>query len=160
MVVAASINNVIGVDGELPWHIPEDLKRFKQLTMGKPMIMGRLTFESIGRALPGRRSIVLTRQSEYLPSGGESAATPDAALTLAGDVPEVMVIGGGQVYRQMLPLTERIYMTRVLARTCGDTRFPALKAGEWTVIESEEFPTTGERAVAYRFETLQRKGSG
>ena len=98
IIVAASMNNVIGVQGELPWKISDDLKRFKALTMGKPMVMGRLTWESIGRALPGRQNIVITRQPEFEAEGCDVVDSPAAALAAAGDVAEVMIIGGGQVY--------------------------------------------------------------
>jgi dihydrofolate reductase len=98
IVVAVSRNNVIGVNGGLPWRLPEDLKKFKLITMGKPMIMGRATYASIGRALPGRRSIVLSRQSGFAAEGCDVAATVAEALEIAGDVAEVMIIGGGKVY--------------------------------------------------------------
>ena len=94
IIVAASANNVIGINGELPWRLPEDLRRFKELTMGKPMLMGRLTYNSLGKALPGRRSIILTRQVDFQVDGCEVVATADAAITAAGDVEELMIIGG------------------------------------------------------------------
>ena len=115
LIVAASTNNVIGVAGGLPWHLPEDLKRFKAITMGKPIIMGRATYASIGRALPGRKSIVLTRQSGFEAEGCEVVDSIDAAISAAGAVDEVMIIGGGDIYRQFLPQADRIYLTRVLA---------------------------------------------
>ena len=156
IIVAASANNVIGVAGDLPWHVSEDLKRFKQITMGKPMIMGRLTYESIGRALPGRRSIILTRQKGYLAEGCEIAATPQQALQLAGDVEEAMVIGGGKIYEYMLPLTDRIYLTRVDAQIKGDAYFPELDENEWRSGETEEFPAKEGRPVGFSFNILER----
>ena len=157
IIVAASANNVIGVDGGLPWHISEDLKRFRQITMGKPMIMGRLTYESIGRALPGRRSIVLTQQSNFVAQDCELAGSPHEALQAAGDVDEVMVIGGGKIYAQMLPLVNRIYLTRVHTEIDGDTHFPPLNASEWQSVSSEEFPHSESRPVGFTFEVLDRK---
>lgn len=124
--------------------------------MGKPMIMGRKTYESIGRALPGRRSIILTRNDSYAAEDCEVALSPDTALTLAGDVDEVMVIGGGKVYEQMLPISDRIYLTRVHAEIDGDTFFPEPHQDEWKTIAEEDYPEEEGRAVGYTFFTLQR----
>ena len=156
IIVAASANDVIGVNGELPWHLAEDLRRFKAVTMGKPMIMGRATFDSIGRALPGRRSIVLTRQADFAADDCDVVPTIDAALDAAGDVDEVMIIGGGEIYRQFLPLADRIYMTRVQAEIDGDTRFPELNMNEWDVVAVEEYPAGDEREIGFDVETLDR----
>ena len=158
IIVAASANNVIGVDGDLPWHLPEDLQRFKQTTMGKPMIMGRLTYASIGRALPGRRSIVLTRQSNFSADGCEIASSPEEAIGMAGDVEEVMVIGGGKVYEQMLPMTDRIYFTRVQTEIEGDTFFPDFDESMWRTSGIEEFPAGEGRPVGFSFSILERTG--
>ncbi len=157
IIVAASANNVIGVDRGLPWRLPEDLRRFKEITMGKPMIMGRTTFDSIGRALPGRQSIVLTRQEGITAESCDVVSTIDEALAAAGDCEEVMVIGGGEVYRQFLPLTDRIYMTRVQAEIDGDTRFPELDMNEWDVIAVEEYPAGDKREFGFDIETLDRR---
>lgn len=124
--------------------------------MGKPMIMGRLTYESIGRALPGRRSIVLTRQDAFVAQDCEVAGSAQEALQAAGTVDEVMVIGGGKVYEQMLPLVNRIYLTRVHAEVDGDTYFPSLDLNEWQSISSETFPQSESRPIGYTFETLDR----
>lgn len=156
IIVAVAKNNVIGVDGDLPWHISEDLRRFKEITMGKPMIMGRKTFESIGRPLPGRRSIILTRDNTFFADGCEIASSPGVALTLAGDVDEVMIIGGGKVYEQMLAATGRIYLTRVHADIDGDTFFPELNTNQWKSVAEEEFPETEGREVGFTFLTLER----
>ncbi len=156
IIVAASTNNVIGVDGDLPWRLPEDLRRFKAITMGKPMIMGRATFESIGRALPGRRSIVLTRQTDFSADDCDVVPSVDAALALARDADEVMIIGGGEVYRQFLPLADSIYLTRVQAEIGGDTRFPELDMNEWEVTAVEEYPAGDEREIGFDIETLKR----
>ena len=156
MIVAASANNVIGADGGLPWRLSEDLRRFKEITMGKPMIMGRLTFESIGKALPGRRSIVLTRQADYEAEGCDVVATPDAALELACDADEVMIIGGGTVYEQMLPMTDRIYLTRVHSEIDGDTFLPEIDEDEWHIVSSEPLPPNDERPFSISFQILER----
>jgi dihydrofolate reductase len=156
IIVAASANNVIGADGGLPWYLPEDLRRFKKTTMGKPMIMGRATFESIGRALPGRRSIVLTRQQDFDAEGCDVVPTIDAALASAGNADEVMIIGGGEIYRQFLPMADRIYLTRVQAEINGDTSFPELDMSEWDVVAVEEYPAGDEREIGFDVETLER----
>lgn len=159
IVVAAATNNVIGKDGRMPWHLPEDLRHFRELTMGKPIVMGRLTHESIGRALPGRRNLVISRQPAYRADGCEVVSSPAAALTVAADADadEVMVIGGGRIYQQMLPLADGVYLTRVHARPEGDAFFPALNADEWQAVEIEEFPPDAEkRPFGFSFETWKR----
>jgi dihydrofolate reductase len=159
IIVAASANNVIGVDGELPWRLPEDLKRFKEITMGKPMIMGRATFDSIGRALPGRTNIVLTRLTDFVAEGCEVVDGVEAALDAAGDAEEVMIIGGGEIYRQFLPQADRIYLTRVQAEITGDTRFPELDMNEWLVTSVDEYPAGDEREFGFDIEILDRIGN-
>ena len=125
--------------------------------MGKPMIMGRATWDSIGRALPGRQSIVLTRQAEFTAGGCDIAATVEDALQLAAGADEVMVIGGGQIYRQFLPQSDRIYLTRVNATIEGDTFFPELDDRLWTVLGREDYPVSGEREHAFEILTLERR---
>lgn len=156
IIVAASANNVIGINGQLPWRLPEDLRRFKELTMGKPMLMGRLTYDSIGRALPGRRSIILTRQADFQADDCEVVTTADAAIAAAGDVEELMIIGGGKVYEQLLPLSDRIYLTRVHTHIDGDAHFPEINPAEWRSTHAENFPVTAERQHGFTFETLER----
>jgi dihydrofolate reductase len=156
IIVAAATNNVIGRDGELPWRLPEDLKRFKQLTIGKPVIMGRLTYESIGKPLPDRRNIVLSARKGLNIDGCEVVDTPDAAIRLAGDAEEVMVIGGGGVYSQMLSMADRIYMTRIDATFDGDTFFPELNDDEWQVVDCVDFPADESRQFGFSFVTLDR----
>jgi len=131
LIVAASTNNVIGKEGDLPWRLSADLKRFKELTMGKPIVMGRKTYESIGRPLPGRHNIVISRRGDYSADGCTVAQSIDAALEAAGDVDEVMIIGGSHIYDAILPRADRIYMTRVHADIDGDTFFPELLESEW-----------------------------
>jgi len=133
LIVAASTNNVIGSDGELPWHLPDDLRNFKRLTTGKPIVMGRKTHESIGRPLPDRRNVVITRDSDYEATGCDVVTSPEAAMELLGDADEVIVIGGGQVYATFLPLADRIYLTRVHAEIDGDVMFPEVDENEWAL---------------------------
>ena len=144
IIVAASTNNVIGVQGELPWRLSDDLKRFKAVTMGKPIIMGRKTWESIGRALPGRQNIVITRQPDYLADGCDVVESVDEAIAAAGDADEVMVIGGSQIYDMALPLASRLYLTRVHAEVEGDAFFPVVDESEWRLV-SDESHTSDER---------------
>ena len=156
LIVAAATNNVIGRDGGLPWHLFEDLKRFKRLTTGKPIIMGRRTYESIGRALPDRRNIVISSRDGLEIEGCEVVATPEDALKLVAGAEEVMVIGGGKVYEQMLPMADRIYMTRVHASVDGDTYVPDISEDQWQVVAEENFPADDSRQYGFSFMTLDR----
>lgn len=156
LIVAASTNNIIGMKGGLPWHLSEDLKRFKSLTMGKPIIMGRVTHESIGRPLPGRTNIVLTANRNYMAPGCEVAMRLDQALALAGEAEEVMVIGGAYVYEAFLPMADRIYLTRVRANIDGDAYFPTLDPEEWTYHSKEDFPVNDDRDYGFSFQVLDR----
>ncbi len=156
LIVAAATSNVIGRDGGLPWHLSEDLKRFKRLTTGKPIIMGRLTYESIGKPLPDRRNIVISSREGLEIDGCEVVASPDAAIELTADDEEVMVIGGGGVYVQMLPMADRIYLTRVHASFDGDTYIPELSEDEWQVVDEENFPADESRQYGFSFVTLDR----
>jgi len=156
LIVAAATNNVIGRDGGLPWHLSEDLKRFKRITTGKPIIMGRLTHESIGKPLPDRRNIVISSREGLEIEGCEIVATPDAALALVADAEEVMIIGGGKVYEQVLPMADRIYMTRVDAIPDGDTFFPEINNEEWQVVEQENISADKSGELGYSFITLDR----
>ncbi len=153
LVLARAVNGVIGADGKLPWHIPADLKRFKSLTMGKPMIMGRKTFESLPGLLPGRRHIVLTRRRDWAAEGAEVAHNVDSALALAGEG-EVAVIGGAEIYALFLPVADRIELTEVHMPFEGDTHMSA-PGGEWTEIARDEHPAAGSRP-AFAFVTLRR----
>ncbi len=156
IIVAASTNNVIGRAGDLPWRLPEDLKRFKAVTMGKPIIMGRLTYDSIGRPLPGRQNIVLSTRDGYELQGCDVARSVDQALQLAGDAAEAMVIGGAHIYQLFLPTVNRIYLTRVHAEVEGDTFFPTLDEQDWQVISSEELPANADREYGFSIQQLVR----
>jgi len=154
LIVARAQNGVIGRDGELPWHLPADLKRFKALTMGSAMIMGRKTFESLPGLLPGRRHIVLTRDREWSAQGAEVAHTVEEALELAGD--RVSVIGGAEILAQFLPLADTIEITDVLADIGGDTLMPDPRdSGDWREVASEDHPAEDARPE-FRFVTLKR----
>ena len=155
LVVARAENGVIGRDGGLPWRLPEDLKRFKALTMGTPMIMGRRTFESLPGLLPGRRHIVLTRDPGWEAEGAERAATVAEALALAGE-PRVSVIGGAEIFRLFLPLADRIELTEVHAEAEGDTILPPFDAAHWREVGRETHAATDGRP-AYSFVTLARR---
>jgi len=157
IVVAHSANKVIGKDGGLPWHLSEDLKRFKAITMGKPIIMGRRTCESIGRALPGRQNIVITHQADFIAEGCDVVSGINEALQIAGDADEVMIIGGGNIYAQFLPTTTRIYRTRIEATIDGDTFFPELDAADWQLVESESFARNSDRELEFVCEVLDRR---
>ena len=159
IVVAHSTNNVIGKDGGLPWHLSEDLKRFKAITLGKPIIMGRLTYDSIGRALPGRQNIVITRQAEFSAEGCDVVSSPDDALQIAGDAREVMVIGGGEIYRHFLPLADRIHRTRIESDIEGDTFFPTLADEEWSVVNIQKPAGNADHEWSVVYEVLDRVGS-
>jgi dihydrofolate reductase len=165
LVVAVADNGTIGVRNGLPWRLPKDLQRFKALTLGKPIIMGRKTFESIGKPLPGRSNIVITRQPDLQLPGcivvSSLAAAIRTAQTVghAADHPasdEVMVIGGAEIYRQALPQAARVYLTRVQATIAGDASFPDLNATEWREVACEECPADERHAYAYSFVVLDR----
>lgn len=156
-VVAVSRNGVIGREGGLPWHISSDLKRFKEITMGKPVVMGRKTWESLPKKpLPGRRNIVITRQPGFAPAGAEVAATPEEALRLAGDVPEVAVIGGGEIYRLFWPLVDRLYLTEVDLEVAGDTHFPAVSPADWREVGREVHPKGEKDSASFTLRILDR----
>jgi dihydrofolate reductase len=156
IIVAVSTNNVIGVQGELPWKISDDLKRFKALTMGKPIVMGRLTWESIGRALPGRQNIVITRQSGFSAAGCDVVDSPAKALAVAGDADEIMIIGGSQIYDLFLSKAERLHVTRVHTEIDGDAFFPSIDEKEWALMSSEPRAASETNEFAFDFLTYER----
>jgi len=158
LIVAAAENDVIGRDGQLPWHLPADLRHFKAITMGKPILMGRKTHESIGRPLPGRANIVITRQSGYQAAGCHVAHSLEEALALAHaeGAGEVMVIGGAELYADALPRADRILMTRVHASLDGDVRFPPLEPDAWQVLAVERHEADGRHAYPFSFMELVR----
>lgn len=156
LIVAVSANGVIGRGGELPWHLSDDLKRFKQLTLGKPIVMGRKTFESIGRALPGRQNIVLTRQTEFAADECDVVSSVDAAIAASGDAGEIVVIGGSEIYKLFLPLAERIYMTRVHIDVDGEVRFPELDDELWQESDRENHDADDLNEYEFTTSVLER----
>lgn len=160
LIVAADENNVIGHHGALPWKLPADMQFFREKTKGHPIIMGRKTYASIGRALPKRLNIVVTRQEGFVAEGctvvHSLADALEAAKTGEGSE-EIFVIGGGELYREALPVTDTVYLTRVHASVPGDTTFPELSDTEWEVIDSREHPADSENPQAMTFLTLQKK---
>lgn len=158
IIVAASANNVIGAQGDLPWRLSDDLKRFKAVTMGKPVIMGRKTWESIGRPLPGRQNIVITRQEGFAADGCDVVPSTEAATAAAGDAAEIMVIGGSQVYELFLPQAERLYLTRVYADVEGDAFFPVVDENEWRLVSDEPHSADDRNEFDFSFRTYERTG--
>jgi dihydrofolate reductase len=156
IIVATDDRGGIGRSGKLPWHLPEDLQRFKRVTMGKPIVMGRKTWDSIGRPLPGRQNIVISRQAGFDAPGAIVVGSLPDALRAAGDVPEVCVIGGAEIYRLALPLAQEIHLTRVHALVDADTFFPLLDAAQWEEIGREDRPADGRHAYPYSFVKLVR----
>ncbi|GAA0726134.1 dihydrofolate reductase [Sphingomonas japonica] len=153
--LARATNGVIGLGGRLPWHIPADLKRFKALTMGKPLVMGRKTFESFPAPLPGRRHIVLTRDPDWHADGAEVAHDPDAAIALASGASEIAVIGGAEIFALLLPRADRIELTEVHASPPGDAVVPAFEPVEWREAFREEHAADAD-TPGFAFVTLQR----
>lgn len=158
IIVAASANNVIGVKGKLPWRLSDDLRRFKAVTMGKPIVMGRKTWESIGRALPGRRNIVITRQDAFAAPGCEVVATPEEAVAAAGEAEEIMIIGGSQVYDLFMPAADRVYLTRVHADLEGDAYFSPLDGEVWQLVSDERHAADERNEFAFSFRLYERRG--
>ena len=159
LLAALADNGVIGRAGGLPWHLPDDLRRFKALTMGKPILMGRRTFESIGKALPGRRNLVLTRGTAALPAGVERVGSVAAAIAACAAAPELCVIGGAELYAQTLPLATHLELTRVRARIDGDVRFPEFEAAQWREVARSEHAADERHAWPMSFVSLERIGS-
>lgn len=155
VVVARAQNGIIGRDGKLPWHLPTDLKRFKALTMGSVMVMGRRTFDSLPGLLPGRRHIVLTRSRDWFAAGAEKVHSVEEAIGRAGNE-AISVIGGADIFALFLPLADRIELTEIVEDVPGDTSWPDPRhSGQWTEIASELHEAEGDRP-AYRFVTLER----
>ncbi len=162
LIVAMAQNRVIGKDNQLPWHLPDDLKFFKATTMGKPIIMGRKTYESIGKPLPGRCNIVLSHRAAYSAEGIKVARDVEAAIELASSIAtrdqasEIMVIGGAGVYQAFLPRADRLYVTRVHAQVDGDVYFPKIETG-WHEVKREDHAAQGNNPYDYSFTTLVRE---
>jgi dihydrofolate reductase len=149
-------NRVIGRDNGIPWHLPNELQLFKRITMGHHIVMGRRTWESIGRLLPGRTTVIVTRQLDYVAPGAVVVPSLAAAIAACGDDPDIFVIGGAQLYQSALPMTDRIYLTVVDAEIDGDTRMPEFDISRWRETESQSFPADERHAYAYRLALLER----
>jgi len=157
LIWAMSLNRVIGRANQLPWHLSADLQHFKALTLGKPILMGRKTWESLPGLLPGRTHIVLSLDQTYQAEGCVVAHSIEDALLAAGDAPEVMVVGGAALYRAMLPHASRFYLTLVQIETDGDAFFPAYTEAEWTEVRREEHPADKQNPFPYTFIDYRKK---
>lgn len=164
MIVAAAENGVIGRDGGMPWHLSSDLKRFRQITMGKPVLMGRRTFQSIGRPLDGRVNVVITSDPDFAPEGVTVARSLEAALAAGvaaaetSGAAEVMVIGGGALYRALIDHADRLYVTHVAAAPDGDTTFPEIDPAVWRAVSDEPIPQGPRDSAAARLVIYERSG--
>ena len=161
LIAAVAENGIIGRGGQLPWQLSDDLRRFKQLTMGHTIIMGRRTWESIGRVLPGRRTIVVSRSPDYSANvdGVVTTTSLDNALAIATTAGEneAFIVGGAELYRESLGRANRLYLTRVCAMVEGDTSFPEIEWNNWQLVESEDHDASEKNEYAYRFETYDRR---
>ncbi len=154
LVAAVAANGVIGANGKLPWHLPEDLKHFKALTLGHPVIMGRKTWESLGKALPGRENIVVTRTPGYEAPGASVASSLEGALALCAGEPTVFIIGGGELYAEALPAADGLVLTEIQRDYAGDARFPHYDRGAWR--ETQRKPQTGADGLRFDFVLYER----
>ena len=156
LIAALTPDHVIGRDNDLPWRIPDDLRHFKRTTRGKPIVMGRKNYLSIGRPLPERQNIIMTRQADFQAPGCDIVRSADEALAAAGNAHEIMIIGGAEIYRLFLPRADRLYLTWVHAGIDGDTFFPDIDAEQWTSIQDEHQPAGEGSPYALHFQTLER----
>ena len=157
LIVAMSRNRVIGKNKKMPWHLPAELRYFKQVTMGKPIVMGRKTFEAIGRVLPGRQNIVITRDPDFSFEGVEVVRSLDEAINVAGHAEEIMIIGGAHLYQQVMDRADRLYLTLIEADIEGDTFFPEYDKNEWQEVKSDYRKADDKNPYLMRFLVLDRK---
>lgn len=159
LIAAMASNRVIGRDNDVPWKLPPDLKRFQRLTMGHVLLMGRRTYESVGKPLPGRTNLVVTRQAGYAPEGVQVARTVEAALAWAKQTgeSELFVAGGAEIYRQTLPVADRLQLTRIEEAFAGDTYFPEYDESEWVLVEHEDHGPGEGAPFAYSFQVFERR---
>lgn len=158
LVAAMANQRVIGLNNQMPWHMPADLAHFKKVTLGKPVIMGRKTYDSIGRLLPGRRNIIISRQAKPAGIAADWVGSLDAALALVAEQPEVMIIGGAELYRQTIAIADRLYLTEIDLETAGDAFFPDYHAAaDWLVVTEELHQPDAQNPHNYRFLQLARK---
>ena len=151
LIVAMDQNRLIGRDNQLPWHLPADLRYFKTTTLGKPILMGRKTYESIGRPLPGRRNIVISKNAEFSAPGCDLVGAIDEALALCGDAPEAMLIGGASLYAQTLELADTLYITRIHHSFEGDAWFPEFDPAQWQIEKQQDFDADHDNPYPYSF---------
>lgn len=159
IIVAVAENGIIGNNGQMPWHISEDLKRFKRITTGHPVVMGRKTFESLGnRPLPNRTNVVISRNTDFaVPTGVVLAESLDVLDRFGASDEEVFIIGGGEIYRQALPMADKLYLTRIAARPQGDTHFPEIDPTQWRILFREAHPASPDGSVpAFEFIDYER----
>lgn len=156
LIAAMDRNRVIGMNNKMPWHLPADLKHFKRVTVGKPIVMGRNTYDSLGRPLPGRLNIVLSRQADLRIEGCEVVSSVEDALKLAGDVDEVMIIGGANLYRQTIDLADKLYLTYIDEKFEGDTFFPEVNPAMWQIDSEEKHYADEKNRYDYRFVNYSR----
>lgn len=159
IIVAMANERVIGVNNGLPWDLPADMKHFRELTLGKPIIMGRKTYESIGRPLPGRRNIVVSRNSELKIPGVDVVSTLDDAISMVSNVQEIMIIGGAQLYADALSKANKIYLTKINLDIKGDSFFPQFNESEWTVLQKDDFECNELNKIDFSFIVLEKKNN-
>jgi dihydrofolate reductase len=157
LIVAMASNRVIGLNNQMPWHLSADLKKFKKITMGAPILMGRKTYESIGRPLPGRTNIIISRNPTYSQPGCLVFNDIDKALASCGDVEEVFVIGGSDFYKSMLPVADTLYLTQIDQEFPGDTFFPEFDPDQWIEVEREDIRNDPDAAFSYSFLKLEKR---
>lgn len=159
IIVAASENNVIGINNHLPWHLPVDMKYFKDTTMGKPIVMGRKSFEELGRVLPGRPNIMITRQKDYNAEGLYIVPSLEAGIEKAKTfgTEEIFITGGGEIFKMALPIIDRLYLTRVHAEVTGDTYFPEFDPRGWKLVKNERHEKDEKHAYALTFQVWERE---
>lgn len=156
LIAALTAQRVIGRANRLPWHLPADLRFFKQTTMGKPLLLGRRTWESIGRPLPGRTMLILSHDPDYQAAGCQVAHSLPAALSALDNAPEIMVIGGATLYAQTLPYAHRLYLTVIAANLCGDAYFPDWQSDDWHLDWQQAHPADARHAYPYCFQRWER----
>ena len=156
LIAAMDRNHLIGQDGCLPWHLPADLKHFKKITLGKPIIMGRKTFDSIGKALPGRRNIIISRQTDFAANACEIFTNFNDSLLLLKNEPEIMIIGGAQLFATALPLANKMYLTLIDAAFTGNIFFPNWNSNDWKIVSSQSHAQDAHNLYAYQFLELKR----
>ena len=160
LIVAMARNRVIGRGNRIPWHLPDDLKRFKALTMNHHIVMGRKTWESINRLLPGRTTVIVTRNSQFAVAGAKIARSVEDALQQCGDDPEIFVIGGEQIFRAALPYAQRLYLSAIDADVAGDTYMPPIDLSAWQLTHEETHAAAAPRALPWRFLIYDRARAG